>query len=175
MVARDILEYSCSVDVIPGTERNFCSSLVINLERCVCVGERNEIFYCWNFYDLRTCFLEVREIVTYKFRKTFSPYMCWKGFIGDPLRFLLPSITLQMEVDTLTSQGGRRAKILIGFYLKTVTVVDIIGCGRVLIYSVVLDKAHEKTGDCISVSSRESWGQFRNGELHNLCSWNVTR
>lgn len=32
MVARGILEYSCSVDVIPGTERNFCSSFVINLD-----------------------------------------------------------------------------------------------------------------------------------------------
>jgi hypothetical protein len=35
MVARDILEYSCFVDVIPWTKRNFCSSLVINLDQCV--------------------------------------------------------------------------------------------------------------------------------------------
>ena len=35
MVARDSLEYSCSVDVIPETERNFCSSFVINLDRYV--------------------------------------------------------------------------------------------------------------------------------------------
>jgi len=34
-----------------------------------------------------------------------------------------------MKVDTLTSQGGRGAKILIGCYLKKVTIVEIIGCG----------------------------------------------
>jgi hypothetical protein len=61
-----------------------------------------------------------------------------------------------MEVDTLTSQGGRGAKILIGCYLNTITVVETIGCGRVFICCMILDKAHEKTGDSISVSSWES-------------------
>jgi hypothetical protein len=61
-----------------------------------------------------------------------------------------------MEVDTVTSQGGRGARILIGCYLKRNAIVEIIGYGRVLMYCMILDKAHVKIGGSISVSSRES-------------------
>jgi len=52
----------------------------------VCVGKRSEIFYLWNFYALCMCFSEVHIVLfnTYKFRKTFSTYMCWNGYRKPP-------------------------------------------------------------------------------------------
>lgn len=154
MVARDIWEYFCSVAVTPRIERNFCSSFVINMDRYV--WGNGVKFSTIGIFMIYVCVsrkcgkqLHISSV------KPF-PLICAEAVIGDPLRLLLPSIILQMEVDTLTQQDGREAKIVIGCYLKAIIVVETIDCGRVFICCMILDKAHEKSGESISVSSWES-------------------